>query len=156
MRKAIAWSACVVVLCALAGGFYLVGPPAAAREQRLDSRREADLQELRRAIDLYWTRNSRLPVSIDALGDEAGTPIDSRDPGTGERYGYATTAAGTYQLCATFARDSEAGKGFGRTVRAAGVLRLRRRRSVPDVRLEAAGDLGLAAGAWGLGGGSGL
>ncbi|MEO8258216.1 MAG: hypothetical protein ABI868_12790 [Acidobacteriota bacterium] len=112
MRKAIAWSAGTVVLCALAGGFYLVGPPAAARAQRLDSRRETDLQDLRRAIDLYWTRNSRLPDTLDALTGDAGTNIDSRDPETAKRYGYGVKSAGTYELCAGFARDSQSGNGF--------------------------------------------
>ena len=112
MRKAIVLLAFVVVVAALAGGFYLVGPPAEQRARRLDARRETDLQGLRLAVDLYWTRNSRLPESLDELAHESGTNIGSRDPETAERYGYTVKAADMYELCAAFARDSEVRNGF--------------------------------------------
>jgi hypothetical protein len=112
MRRAVVVSAFVVVVGALAGGFYLVGPPAGARAQRLDARRETDLQGLRLAVDLYWTRDGRLPESLDVLTHEAGPQIESRDPETGERYGYTVKAADRYELCAAFARDSEVRSDF--------------------------------------------
>jgi hypothetical protein len=111
MRRAVGLVACVVVAGALAGGFYLVGPPAEERARRIDARREADLQALRLAIDLYWTRNSRLPESLDELAG-ASMNVDSRDPETAERYGYAVKAADTYELCAAFARGSDVRGGF--------------------------------------------
>ena len=78
----------LVVLGALGGGFYLVGPPADERARSLDARRERDLAGLRLAIDLYWTRNNRLPSTLDELAKEAGTNIYSRDPESGDSYGY--------------------------------------------------------------------
>ena len=82
----------LVVLGALGGGFYLVGPPAEERARRLDDAARSDLQRLRLAADLYWTRNRRLPVSLDELAKEAGTDIYSRDPESGEPYTYVVKA----------------------------------------------------------------
>jgi hypothetical protein len=112
MRKAVVLAAFVVVVAAVAGGVYLVGPPAEARARRLDARRQTDLQGLRMAVDLYWTRSGRLPESLDELTHEAGRNIDSRDPETGEPYGYTVRAADRYELCAGFARDSEMRSDF--------------------------------------------
>jgi len=107
MRKVVVVVAVLVVLGALGGGFYLIGPPAEERARRLDARREMDLQRLRLAADLYWTRNNRLPVSLAELDKEAGTNVYSRDPQSGVPYMYATKGAETYELCAEFARASD-------------------------------------------------
>ncbi len=107
MQKVVVVIAVLVVLGALGGGFYLVGPPAEERVRRLDSRRETDLQRLRLAADLYWTRNRRLPATLDELHKEAGTDIYSRDPQSGQPYEFSVKASDTYELCAEFARESE-------------------------------------------------
>lgn len=102
----------LVVLGALAGGFYLIGPPAEERARRLDARRETDLQRLRLAIDLYWTRNGRLPATLEELHKEAGTAIYARDPQSEREYPYAVKSGDSYELCAEFARESEFGGDF--------------------------------------------
>ena len=107
MRKAVVIIAVMVVLGALGGGFYLIGPPAEERARSLDARREMDLQRLRLAADLYWTRNKRLPASLDELAAEAGTNIYARDPQTDAPYAYVVKGAAAYELCAEFARASE-------------------------------------------------
>jgi hypothetical protein len=112
MRKVTIVIAVLVVLGALGGGFYLIGPPAEERARRLDSRRESDLQRLRLAADLYWTRNRRLPATLDELAKEAGTNAFSRDPESGASYEYGVKGAETYELCATFTRESEARGDF--------------------------------------------
>ena len=86
MRRVVVVIAVLVVIGALGGGFYLIGPPAEERVRRFDARRETDLQRLRLAADLYWTRNRRLPASLDELHQEAGTNIYARDPESGETY----------------------------------------------------------------------
>jgi len=110
MRRVLVIIVVLVVLGALGGGFYLIGPPSEGRARRLDERREMDLQRLQLAADLYWTRNKRLPATLDELAAEAGTNIYSRDPQTGQPYSYAVKGSDTYELCAEFARESE-GRG---------------------------------------------
>ena len=111
MRKVVVAAAVLVVLGALAGGFYLIGPPADQRARRLDAHREGDLQRLQLATDLYWTRNNRLPASLDDLASEAGTGI-YRDPENSEPYEYRVTAPARYELCATFANASDGRHDF--------------------------------------------
>jgi hypothetical protein len=110
MKKVVIAVAVLLVLGALGGGFYLIGPPSEERARRLDARREMDLQRLRLAADLYWTRNSRLPMSLDELAKEAGTDIYARDPETGQPYTYVVKGSDSYELCAEFTRESE-GRG---------------------------------------------
>jgi hypothetical protein len=110
MRKVLVIIVVLVVLGALGGGFYLIGPPSEGRARRFDERREMDLQRLRLAAYLYWTRNKRLPTTLDDLAKEAGTDIYSRDPQSGQPYTYALKGGDTYELCAEFARESE-GRG---------------------------------------------
>jgi hypothetical protein len=112
MRKVVVVIAVLMVLGALGGGFYFIGPPAEERARRLDGRREADLQRLRLAADLYWTRNRRLPATLDELHKEAGTTIYARDPQSGEQYHYAVKGNDVYELCAEFARESEGRSDF--------------------------------------------
>src|SRR5262245_38716380 len=107
MRNTVIIIVVLVVLGALGGGFYLIGRPAEERERRFDVRRENDLQRLRLAADLYWTRNGRLPATLDDLAKEAGTNIYSQDPQTGARYLYVVKSGDTYELCAEFARESQ-------------------------------------------------
>jgi type II secretory pathway pseudopilin PulG len=107
MKTAVVVIAVLAVLGALAGGVYLIGPPAEERARRLDARREADLQGLRLAVDLYWTRNGRLPASLDELHAAAGTDIYARDPQSERPYSYTVKSGEAYELCAEFARASE-------------------------------------------------
>jgi hypothetical protein len=107
MRKAVVVAVVLVVLGALGGGFYLIGPPAEQRLRAFDERREMDLQRLRLAADLYWTRNKRLPASLDDLATEAGTNIYARDPKTSAPYAYVVKGPDAYELCAEFERASE-------------------------------------------------
>lgn len=112
MRRGVAIAAVVVVVGALAGGFYLIGPPAEERARRIDEQRVMHLQRLRLAIDLYWTRHARPPATLEELAKEAGTSIYGTDPETGEAYAYAVTGSDRYELCAVFARASEPGGDF--------------------------------------------
>jgi hypothetical protein len=107
MRKALIVIVVLVVLGALGGGVYLIGPPADERARRFDMRRETDLQRLRLAANLYWTRNGRLPPTLEDLHKEAGTGIYARDPESGQPYTYTVKGNDAYELCADFTRESE-------------------------------------------------
>jgi hypothetical protein len=107
MRQVAVVVAVLAVIGAIGGGLYFIGPPAEERARRLDAHRESDLERLRGAADLYWTRYGRLPPSLDQLDSEAGIRVFSRDPETGDAYGYALKSTNSYELCAEFARESE-------------------------------------------------
>jgi hypothetical protein len=99
--------ATTAVIAAVVGGLFLIGSPAEERARRLDSRRVTDLQRIRAATDLYWTRHSRLPASLDELSGEPGVRITTRDPESGETYRYETMDSARYEVCASFERPSD-------------------------------------------------
>lgn len=101
-------AAVATVFAAVAVGLVLLGPPARERERRIDDRRVADLHGITAATNLYWTRHERLPASLDDLAAEPGLRINTRDPTSSEMYGYRVLDDGAYEVCATFAADSEA------------------------------------------------
>lgn len=102
------------VVAAVAIGMLLLGSPAEERARRLDARRVQDLSGIARAVDLYWTRHARLPVSLDELRSEPGGNVSSNDPSTNAPYEYRSLEAGTFEVCARFQRDSlQAGQATG-------------------------------------------
>jgi hypothetical protein len=98
--------ASAAVIGAVAGGLSLLGPPSEERARRFDERRLEDLQGIERSTDLYLTRHGRLAASLDELSAEAGVNISAREPDTARSYEYRVVDPKTYELCATFQRDS--------------------------------------------------
>ncbi|MGH9370406.1 MAG: DUF5671 domain-containing protein [Vicinamibacterales bacterium] len=91
----------VVVVAAL----FMIGSPSEERARRLDARRIADLRRISGSADLYLGRQGRLPASLEDLSREGGSMVDGRDP-DGRSYEYRVTGERSYELCATFQRDS--------------------------------------------------
>lgn len=98
--------AVAVVAGSVLGGLRLLGSPQEERERRLDERRIAEIQSIANAVDLYWTRQGRLPASLADLSQEQGIEVSVLDPATGRPYTYRVLGEGRYQLCAEFARDA--------------------------------------------------
>jgi hypothetical protein len=96
----------VVVVAAVAGGLFLIGSPAQERVRRIDSQRVSDLSAMAGAVDLYWTRHTRLPASLEELAAEPGAYVKRVDPVTQRPYEYRACDGNTYELCASFDRES--------------------------------------------------
>lgn len=100
-----------VVVLTIVGGFLVIGSPATQRDFRLDEQRVASLQELQwRIVDRYQT-TGELPATQEVLSDDIGEFKLPTDPVTGERYTYNVTGNLSFELCATFARETPAGRG---------------------------------------------
>jgi hypothetical protein len=95
------------VVTAVVAGLFVLGSPMEERARRVDHRRVVDLQGIVAATDLYWTRHSRLPVSLDELSAEPGVRISTRDPASSEIYDYQPRDSMHYEVCASFERESE-------------------------------------------------
>jgi hypothetical protein len=95
------------VVAAVVAGLFVLGSPSEERARRVDARRVAHLQAIAAATDLYWTRHSRLPSSLDELQAEPGVSINTRDPASSEFYEYQPRDGGDYELCASFERESD-------------------------------------------------
>lgn len=96
----------ITVIAAVGVGLSILGSPMEERARRVDNRRVEDLQGIVGATDLYWTRHSRLPVSLDELTAEPGVRIKIADPANSETYGYQAVDSIHYQLCANFEQVS--------------------------------------------------
>jgi len=101
-RPLMAAFAIVLVIAGVGGGLWILGWPAQERISRLDSRRIGDLQQIERAVNLHWTRQRRLPASLDELSAEAGVRISLRDPVTMEPYAYRPLDDQRFEVCAVF------------------------------------------------------
>jgi hypothetical protein len=101
-------TASLVVLAAVAAGFWMIGSPGDARLRRLDSQRVEALVELTRAVDVFTRTHGDVPERSSQLGEQEGISSSTTiDPETGDPYGYRKTGARAYELCARFARVSD-------------------------------------------------
>lgn len=100
-----------VVVLSIAAGILVIGSPSEGRLEQLDAGRVADLQGIMRATDEFWSRNERLPVTLDELASDPRVSVNTLDPGSALPYGYRVTGAEAYELCATFDRPSTESPG---------------------------------------------
>ncbi len=99
--------AVALVVAAIVAGLFAIGSPAQERMRRIDQRRVTDLQAIKGATDLYWTRHARLPASLEELTAEPGVVVSVLDPESAEQYGYRPVDGLRYEVCANFATESE-------------------------------------------------
>lgn len=105
-RARIAGRVLAAVLVVVVGtALLLMGSPTGERLRQFDARRVDDVAVLTRAIDVYWTRNGRLPETVGALRQEQGV-VPGSDPETGEPYEYRRLGPGDFEICATFDAES--------------------------------------------------
>jgi len=103
----------VIVLLVVVFAIVLLDSPAQERLERLDDRRVSDLREISYAVDAYWTREAKLPPSLEELSNEQRIVTEIRDPETGEQYEYRVLGDDGYELCAIFASEIDAkGRDF--------------------------------------------
>ena len=106
LGKTILTAAVTIVVVSIIAGVILVGSPSESRLERLDSTRIEDLRGIMVATDAYWDPNARLPTSLDELAEDQRTRVNTIDPGSAESYEYRVLGEETYELCATFDRES--------------------------------------------------
>lgn len=89
----------VIVVVAL--GFWQIGTPRTQRALRADEKRMQDLYGLTGQINLYWTRNHKLPEHLDQLPGALIADAVTRQP-----YEYHAKEGSKYELCAIFLLES--------------------------------------------------
>jgi len=100
-------AAIVVVVAAVVAGLMVLGSPAEERMRRLDEKRLQDLNSLTYMANTYWTANGRLPASLDEMMPDSSVNPYSRDPNTGQPYGYRPIGDKMYELCADFQHEAD-------------------------------------------------
>jgi hypothetical protein len=111
LGKRILIAAASVVVVSVITGIVIIGSPTEGRFQQLDAGRISDLRGIMAASDLYWSRSERLPSSLEELAEDPRTAVNTIDPGSAESYEYRVLDEDTYELCATFDRESPSPPG---------------------------------------------
>ncbi len=112
-KKIFVWKTMTFTLAVVVIGFILIDSPADERAYKNDDRRTQDLQTLQTRIVERWKEaTSTLPASLNELGIE---PTEKeydpmRDPVTKEMYRYSVLGDMSFELCATFEKETR-GKG---------------------------------------------
>ena len=109
LGQTIVAAAAVVILASIITGVILVGTPSEGRLQRFDSTRIEDLKGIMAGMDSFWTRNERLPASLEELMADPRVEVKTQDPGSAEPYDFTPLDEDTYELCATFDLESLTG-----------------------------------------------
>lgn len=105
--RGMAWGAAAVVAVAIVLGFLQLGSPREQRKLQADTRRVQALSQMSRQVETYWaTHAKQLPANLEQL--PGGRTVD---PITGAAYEYRPGQGSRYELCAVFARGSEARPG---------------------------------------------
>jgi hypothetical protein len=94
----------LIIIAAVACGFYINGSPFSAANQKIDNLRLSYFGSLRSSIQSYAYTNHALPQNLSEI-----TPSVLRvakDPGSGAAFDYAITTSSSFHLCTTFADDS--------------------------------------------------
>lgn len=108
LARMVTWAVAVLIVLSIVSGFFIIGSPSQARQQRLDDQRVQDLQMIQSEVINYWQKKGELPPSLSALNDPLSYFTLPKDPATGADYEYENTTAGapSFELCATFATAS--------------------------------------------------
>jgi hypothetical protein len=105
----------VLVVATVAAALWVTGSPQEARIRAFDNRRAQDLSTIYGMIAAHWSARQSLPASLDELSAAALGAALPADPETGAAYEYRVIDEGSYELCATFSRQSPAtDENFGR------------------------------------------
>lgn len=99
-----AGAAIVAAVLVVVTGLLLLGSPSRARQRRLDDLRVRDLSSIANALDLYWSKHTALPDTVDSLVSARLLDRIPTDPVSGVRYPIHLTGERSYRLCATFSQ----------------------------------------------------
>ena len=99
----------VVIVLGITAGFIFVGSPSKAREIKLDNERVGALQMVQSQVVSYWDKTQALPKSLSDLNDPIVGFIVPTDPITKTSYEYTVNGPLSFDLCATFQRESPVG-----------------------------------------------
>jgi len=92
-----------VVAAVMVTSLFYIETPAEVREMRLDTQQVGDLQDMQWRLEAYYQSNDSLPADLGTLYGAFAVPTA---PDGRADYRFAQKGEQTYELCATFAVDS--------------------------------------------------
>lgn len=115
LSKAVAGITSAVVLVVVAGSFFIIGSAQSERLHRIDDQRINDLSLIQTQVLFRWQSTQTLPDMLEELEDPLSGVSIPQDPVTGEEYEYRPTGVLSFELCATFAKETRADVSTVRT-----------------------------------------
>jgi len=97
----------LLVVAAVVRGLFMIGPIDEQRNRKFDERRLSDLQRIVSSVEFYYRTHQELPENLDVLAKQPASRVPLFDPESGKPYGYRRLSPDSYELCATFALESD-------------------------------------------------
>lgn len=113
VRAWYAYGSTFYIVLAFGVGFYVMGSPYTQKLKRFDSNRVSDLQMIQNQIIPYWQTKNKLPATLKDFDDPISGFVFPADPLTKVPYEYIVTGKLSFQLCATFSRETPSGATSG-------------------------------------------
>ncbi|PIR82262.1 hypothetical protein COU20_03860 [Candidatus Kaiserbacteria bacterium CG10_big_fil_rev_8_21_14_0_10_59_10] len=108
--KMVGYAVAVLVLLSIIAGFFIMGTPGEVRLYRYDDQKVSDLQSIQWQIVNYWQQKGEIPEDSAALEDPISGFRLPGDPQPPLAYMYRKTGPLSFELCATFNRESRASR----------------------------------------------
>lgn len=112
VRAWYAYGSTVCIILAFGLGFYVMGSPYAQKQKRFDADRVAALQVIQSQIISYWQAKQKLPKTLEDIKDPISGFVLPVDPSDKSQYEYVVKDKLSFQLCATFSKETPAGAGW--------------------------------------------
>ena len=109
VRAWYAYGSIVCIIFAFSFGFYVMGSPYAQKQKRFDADRVTDLQVIQSQIISYWQAKQKLPKTLEDIKDPISGFVLPVDPSDKSQYEYVVKGKLSFQLCATFSKETPTG-----------------------------------------------
>lgn len=112
LRPRFTYGSSAFIIFAIVLGFWVMGSPYTQKEKRFDAERVSHLQSIQSQITYYWQAKQKLPVVLNDIKDPISGFVIPVDPANQSQYEYVVTGKTSFQLCATFTRETPKGAGW--------------------------------------------
>ncbi|RLC38639.1 hypothetical protein DRH27_01780 [Candidatus Falkowbacteria bacterium] len=98
------YASLVIVVAVFAASLFTVESPTETRSRKFDNMILDNFSQIDSAINEYYRGNEKLPENLEILKEEYSyiDEKDTKDPVSGEQYGYNKLEDDKYELCAIF------------------------------------------------------
>lgn len=91
-----------LVVSTVGVGLFLIDSPVQERNERRDKKSVDRLQNIVRALDVYWESNARLPDTMDDLVGATSWELVLTDAGSGKPFEFKKLDSDKAELCGFF------------------------------------------------------
>ena len=112
VRPRFAYATGVFIISSIVLGFWVMGSPYTQKEKRFDAERVSHLQTIQYQIVSYWQAKQKLPTALNDIKNPLSGFVLPVDPVDQTSYEYIVKGVTSFQLCATFTRETPKGVGL--------------------------------------------